>query len=112
GSSRPPPAPPRCSSSSRRRNPSKRKSSSTFRSPSMVGGSLRGGIFRGVILIAVAAAVLAGGVPAQAPEPMSFKGKIDPRVLVDTRNGATAHFMVVMRDQENVAKIAESTHDR
>jgi serine protease AprX len=78
----------------------------------MVGGSLRGGIFRGVILITLAAAVLAGGVAAQAPEPMSFKGKIDPRVLVDTRNGATAHFMVVMRDQEDVAKIADSTHDR
>ena len=78
----------------------------------MVGASLRGGIFRGVILIAVAAALLAGGVAAQAPEPMSFKGKIDPRVLVDTRNGATAHFMVVMQDQENVARIADSTHDR
>jgi subtilisin family serine protease len=54
-------------------------------------------------------AVLAGGAGAQEPHPLLFSGKIDPRVLADSRGGHAAHFIVALRDRANVTTTTADT---
>ena len=44
--------------------------------------------------------------------PVDAQGKIDPRVLQDTGNGQTAHFLVYLNQQAHPANAAAAARDR
>jgi serine protease AprX len=63
-------------------------------------------------LAVLAVAVFSGGVGAAEWHPLTFSGKIDPRVLVDSSGGRAAHFIVAMRDQANLATTLDTARSR
>ena len=65
-----------------------------------------------VLAVLIVIGSVAGAVRGQEPQPLRFPGKVDPRVLADTRGGRAAHFIVAMRDQADVASLADSAPNR
>ena len=67
-----------------------------------------------LVAAAVAAAVasMAAAVTAGERPPLDLTQRVDARVLADTANGRTAHFLVVMRRQADVGGVPDTVSSR